>query len=45
MECKDGVYVSGIHDGDYIKVREVDLKICCPSVFVCLLPVPFAAGG
>lgn len=43
--AKTGVYVSGIHDGDYIKVREVDLKICRPSVFVCLLPVPFVAGG
>ena len=32
--AKTGVYVSGIHDGDYIKVREVDLKIVAQCLCV-----------
>jgi arabinoxylan arabinofuranohydrolase len=44
MECKDGVYVSGIHDGDYIKVREVDFEDLSPKC-LCVSVASALRGG
>jgi cystathionine beta-lyase len=48
--AKTGVYVSGIHDGDYIKVREVDFedleqKLADPQTTLMILCNPHNPGG
>ena len=39
-----GVYVSGIHDGDYIKVREVDFEDLLPKC-LCVSVASALRGG
>lgn len=42
--AKTGVYVSGIHDGDYIKVREVDFEDLSPKC-LCVSVASALRGG